>query len=64
MYFSIADGNCYASMHDRTGLSDEQAKGVFDKKEGYLHGKFRREHFRQVDEQLAKNRTKERIILN
>jgi hypothetical protein len=64
IYFSVVEGNCYASVHDITGLTDEQAKGVFDKKDGYLHGKFRREHFRQVTDQYQANQRKTKIILN
>lgn len=63
-YWSVVEGNAYASVHDCTGLSDEEAKGVYDKKEGYLHGKFRREHFRQVREQYGANQRKSKIILN
>lgn len=64
IYFTPVEGCCYTSIHDSTGLSEEQAKGVLDKKEGYLHGKFRREHFRQVTEQLHQVRAKQKIILN
>lgn len=68
IYFSVVESNCYCSIHDATGLSDEQARGTFDKKEGYLHGKFRREHFRQVTSQVQEIKEKEsrnsKIILN
>jgi hypothetical protein len=31
VYSSIVDGNRFASIHNRTDLSDEQAKGYFIK---------------------------------
>lgn len=59
IYFSVVDGNCFCSIHDRTGLTDEQAAGRKDKKEGYLHGYFRRAHYREVKRLIQEKKEKE-----
>jgi hypothetical protein len=51
VYLSVVDGNAYCSIHDSTGLTDDEAKGKYSKKEGWQYGKFRREHYRQVQSQ-------------
>lgn len=64
VYSSLMGNNRYATTHDRTGLTDVEALGVKDKKEGWQHGKFRREHYRQVSDMIEKGQKKSKIILN
>lgn len=63
-YLSVVEGNAYATLHDCTGLTDEEAKGDYDKNKGWLHGNFCREHYRQVESMLEASRKKSKIILN
>ena len=65
IYFSIVDGACYCSMHDRTGLTDQQVTGDYDKKNGHQHAYFRRAHYREVSRLVQEQREKRNsVILN
>jgi hypothetical protein len=63
VYISLIEGAVFSSVHKCEGLSDIQAMGeVKDKKVGYEHGAFRREHFRQVQIELEKKHRKEKPL--